>query len=168
MTTGLSPGFHSEEHGDLTASTAIPFTWLFPAPDIGIIQLDQPLKRLTCIPILHGLADLVTPAPGRWIRNAQIILELTGRGARGSDGHQKDRPKPVPQRPPGFVKDGVGSQGGLMHTTLALVFSARNDEIGLIMVTTGTAEAIRPFVPDEVSETIPLRAKPPFEMPGGH
>ncbi len=82
-------------------------------------------------------------------------------------GHQKDRRKPVPQRPSGFVKDGVGGQGGLMQTLLALIFPARNDAIGLIIFTARTPEAIRPFALDEVSETIALCAKPPFELSGG-
>jgi len=168
MTTALRPRLHSDQHRHLTASAAAPFTGLFLAPNIGIIQLDQPLKGVTGVPVLHGFANLMTPAPSRRIADAQIILELTGRGARGSGGHQKDGPKPVSERLSGLVKDGIGDHRGLMITTLALIFSARSDQIGLMMVTARTSKTIGPFALDEIPEAIPLGAKSSFELSGVH
>ena len=55
-----------------------------------------------------------------------------------------------------------------MSTTLALIFSARCDQIGLIMVTARAAKAIRPFALDEISKTITLGAKPPSKLSGSH
>ena len=66
------------------------------------------------------------------------------------------------------MKDGVRADCGLMQTTLALILSARGDQIGLIMATAGAAKTIRPLAPDEIPEAIPLRAKPPSELSGGH
>jgi hypothetical protein len=42
---------------------------------------------------LYGLANLMTTAPRRRIGDTHIILELTGRGARGSGGPPERSPK---------------------------------------------------------------------------
>jgi len=110
----------------------------------------------------------MAPAPRGWIGDAQVILELAGRGARGSGSHQKDRPEPVPQGLSCLVKDGMGGEGGLMITPLALILSPGGDEPGLIMTTPGTAEAIGPLAFDEIPETIMLGAKPPSELSRCH
>lgn len=61
------------------------------------------------IAVLHGLADLMTPGPCGLVGETQIMLELTGRGARGSGGYKKNGPKPVPQGLSCPVEDGVNS-----------------------------------------------------------
>ena len=110
----------------------------------------------------------MTPTPGGRIRDAQIILELTSGGARGSGGHEIDRPKPVPQWLSSLVKDGVGRDRRLMQTTLALIFSSGRNKIGLIMVTARTAKAARPFALDDISDAVALRAEASSELSGRH
>jgi len=110
----------------------------------------------------------MTPAPGRWIGDTQIILELAGRGARGSGGHQKDCPKPVSQGFSGLMKDGIGSEGSLMITPLALILSPRCDEPSVVITATGTVEAIGPLAFDEIANTITFGAKPPSELSRCH
>ena len=60
------------------------------------------------------------------------MLKRASRRACGSGGNQKDDPEPVPQRLSGLVKDAFGGQRGLMPTTLALIQSARFNEIDVI------------------------------------
>jgi hypothetical protein len=66
---------------------AAPFSELLLTPDIGIIELNHTSEGIAGIAILHGLSDLMAPAPGCGIGDTQIILELTGRGACRSGGH---------------------------------------------------------------------------------
>ena len=96
------------------------------------------------------------------------MLELASRGPRGAGGHQIDGPKPVPQGLSGLVKDGVGGHRGLMQTTFALIFPARGDKPGLIMVTPGAAKPIGPFALDHISQTIPLGAEATSELSRSH
>ena len=96
------------------------------------------------------------------------MLELASRRARSSGGYQKDGPKPVPQGLSSLVKDGVGSDRGLMSTMSTLIQFAGFDEIGPIMATTRTAEPVWPFTPDDIPQTITFCAKPPTELPGCH
>jgi hypothetical protein len=110
----------------------------------------------------------VTPTLGGRVGDSQVILQLTSRGAGGSGGHQIDCPEPVTKRFSGLMKDSIGADCGLMQTTLALILSARGDQIGLIMVTAGTAKTIRPFPFDEIPEAIPLSTKPPPQLSEGH
>lgn len=168
MVTALWPGLHRGQHRDFAVRTTAPFPGLSLSPDIGVMEFYHTPECVPGIPILHGFADLMAPAPGRGIGNAQIILELTGRGARGSGGHQKDGPELLPQGFACLVKDGMGGNGGLMIAALALILSPRGDQIGLIMVTAGTAEATGPFARDEIPEAVTLGAKPPCELPGCH
>ena len=168
MTTALEPGLHGDQHRDFATSPTAPFAGLFLPPDIGIIQLNQTLKAITRIPVLHGFTDLVTPTPGGRIREPEIILDLASRGAGGPGGHQVDCPEPVPKRFSGFMKDRVGGDCGLMQTTFALILPTRGDQIGLIMATAGTTKTIRPLALDEISEAVALRTKPSSELSGGH
>jgi hypothetical protein len=156
MTTALCSGLNRNQDPHFTAHTAATFAGLSLAPNRGVIEFNHTPERIPGIPILHGLKDFMTPAPGRWIGDAQIILELTGRGARGSGGHQKDRPEPVSQWCPCLVKDGIGSEGSLLITLVALVLSPRCDEPGVLVAAAGTAEAIGPLALDEISNTIAL------------
>lgn len=123
MSAAFWAGLNSYQNRHLTAGTTAPFARLPLAANIGVIELNHPLKRIAGIPVLHGLADLMTPTPRRRIRDTQIILELTGGGTRGSGGHKKDGPKPVPQRLSGLVEDGMGGQRSLVTTVLALIFA---------------------------------------------
>ena len=66
------------------------------------------------------------------------------------------------------MEDGVGGQRGLVTTMLALIFAARCDQVGLIMVTARAAKAIGPLAFDEISKAITLGAKPPSKLSGGH
>jgi len=168
MTTAFGTGLHRHQYRDFARGPTAPFAWLSLTPDIGIIELNHTAKVVTGIAVLHGLSDLMTPAPGRGIGDAQVILELTGRGARGSGGHQKDRPEPVPQGFPRLVEYGMGREGGLMVTVLALILSPRWDEPGLIVAAAGTAVAIRPLSFDEIPHAITLGAKPPSELSRCH
>jgi len=120
------------------------------------------------VPVLHGLSDLVTPAPGSRITQTQVSLNLAGRRACCPGGHQKDGPKPVSQGLPGLVKDGIGSKGCLMPTTFALIEPSVLYYIGLMMTTPGTPKTIRPFLPDQIPKAIPLCAESPFELMGAH
>ena len=83
-------------------------------------------------------------------------------------GHQIDRPKPVPQRLSGLVKDGVGGHRRLMQTTLALIFPARWDEPRLIMATAGAAKPIGPLALDDIPQTVPLGAETTSELSRSH
>ena len=110
----------------------------------------------------------MAPAPCRGIGDTQVVLELMGRRVLGSGRHLKDCPEPVPQGISGLVEDGMGSERVLMGTVLALILSPRADEIGLIMVTARTAETIRSFALDKISQVIALDAKPASELTGWH
>ena len=123
MTTALGAGLHRDQYRHFALGTTASFSGLLCAPDIGIIELNHAPERVAGIPIFHGLTDLVTPAPGRGIGYAQVILELTCRGARGAGGHQKNRPEPVSQWFPRLMKDGMGNEGSLMITVFALILS---------------------------------------------
>ena len=168
MTTALGAGLHRDQYRHFALGTTASFPRLLRAPDIGIIELNHATECVAGIPILHGLTDLMTPAPGRGIGYAQVILDLTGRGARGSSGHQKDRPEPVSQWFPCLMKDGMGNEGSLTITLFALILSPGVDKPGLIMATPGAAEAIRPLAFDEIPEAIALGAKSPSELSGCH
>jgi hypothetical protein len=66
------------------------------------------------------------------------------------------------------MKDGVGGHRSLMSITGILIQFSGLDKIGPIVATTRAAEAIGPFAPDEIPQTIALCAKPPTELPGLH
>jgi len=168
MTTALRAGLYRDQDRYFAPGTTAPFSGFFLTSNIGIIELNHTPERIAGIPILHGLTDLMAPAPGRGIGDIQVILELTGRGARGAGGYQKDRPEPVPQRFSRLVKDGMGGEGGLMVTLLALILPPGGDEPGLIMATPGTAEAIGPLAFNEIPEAVTLGAKPPSELSWCH
>lgn len=55
-----------------------------------------------------------------------------------------------------------------MSTASTLIQSARFNEIGPIMATKRTPEAMRPFAPDDIPQAIALCAKPSTELSGVH
>jgi len=128
---------------------------------IRSIKLHHTLERVAGIPILHGFSDLMAPTPGCGIGDTQLMLELTGRGACGSRGYQKDGPEPVSQRFSCLVEDGMGDEGGLIITLLALIFLPRWDGKGPIIVTAPTPKAIGPLASNQIPEAVTLGAKPP-------
>lgn len=168
MATALGARLHGNQNGDFARGTTASFAGLLLTPDIGIVELTLTSKVVAGIPILHGLSDLMTPVPGRGIGDAQVILEVTGREARGSRGHQKDRPEPVSQMFSRLMEDGMGREGGLMVTVFTLILPSRWDEPGLIVAATGTAEALGPLAFDEIPEAVALSAKPPPELSRSH
>ena len=168
MTTALVAGLHRDQYRHFALGTTASFSRLLRASDIGIIDLNHATERVAGIPILHGLTDLMAPAPGRGIGYAQVILELTGRGARGAGGHQIDGPEPIPQGFSGLMKDRVRCHRSLMTATTALIQLSSFNEISSTMVTTRTSKALRPFAFDEIPKAIPLGSKPAPELPWRH
>ena len=133
---------------------AAPFAGLAAAADIGVVQLDETLKVIAGVPVGHGLAGLVTPAPGRGVGEARVVLELASQRTGGPRGHQINRPEPVSRRLAGFVEDGVSGHRGLMPAALALILAARGDQTGLVMVAARAAKAVRSLTLDDISQAV--------------
>ena len=149
-------------------STATSLARFFLAADIGVIKLNHTPKVIALVPTLNGFSNLMTPGPGGLIGQVQIVLELTSRGICGSGGNKKNSPKPVSQRLPSSVKDGVGSDRSLMTTTRTLIQFAGFNEVDPIMTTTRVLKTVRLFSFNEIPQTIPLSTKPQFKLSGRH
>jgi len=121
MPTALGAALHSQQNGHLAFGTSASLSRLLLASNVGVVQLHNPPEAIAGFPIFHGLSDLVTPAPGSWITQTQIHLYLTSGGPSSAGCHKEYGPKPIPQRLPGLVKDGVGSNRSLMPTLFTLV-----------------------------------------------
>jgi hypothetical protein len=161
-------GFHRNQYRDFTACPPATFTGFLLAPDRGVINVYHSVEVVAGIAVLHGRADLMTPGPCGLVGEPQIMLELTGRGARGSGGYNKNGPKPVPQGLSRPVEDGMGGHRGLVATVCALVQGAGFNGIGPRVATLWAAKAIGPLAFDEIREAVTLGAKPPTELLGCH
>ncbi|MBW2306155.1 MAG: hypothetical protein JRG73_04395 [Deltaproteobacteria bacterium] len=168
MATTFGPGFHGNDNLDLAASAAAAFPGLFLAANIGVIKIEHLLEALARISVLHGFANLMTPYPGRLIKDAQIILELTSRTSCASDGHKKYSPKPVSQRLSCSVKNSMATNRSLMPACSALVQFTRFNQIGPLTAQQGQRKPSGHLRLKEISQTVSFCAKPSSELFDGH
>ena len=109
---------HQEMLGGLTGKDALT---AFTA--IALLEAGETVSSGRAVVYLEGqLNEMNDPYA---VAITTYVLELANRRARGSCSHKKDGPKPVSHGLSSLVKDGMGSDRGLMSTMSTLIQSAR-------------------------------------------
>ena len=126
----------------MRATTALAAAAL--APEVGIIELDEPAERMLAVALHHHLHQLVAHAPRRVVGDPQMAVQLHRRDAVLVLGHEVDGLKPHCQGQLGGVEDGSCGDRGLAVAAIALLELAAVELTAPIMAAVRAPKTVRP------------------------
>lgn len=136
------------------------------AAQIRVVNLDTAGQHSPLFTVRHHLHQLVLDFPGRWIRHAEVALQLQGRHIVLGLSEQVHGQKPGGQRQLGRIEDRSGNHRGLMPATAALPVAAllAFEHAGARVPALRAAKALGPARGFHRLLALPLRAETPHEF----
>src|SRR3972149_10606169 len=89
-------------------------------PHVRVIHFHGAVQHVQCIPVSHGVSDLVHHQPSPIVRNIQFLAELERRVTAFVFGNQKNSPEPIMKRGARSMEHRPGRCRHLHPTSFAL------------------------------------------------